>query len=821
MAFIADAALGIVVDELLKLVVKVAKQTINFKSNFKVLENTLNSVTPIFLEIEKLNKVLDRPKEETALFIDQLNRAKELVAKCSKIQWWEAYKLYVHSKKLEELDRSIYRFFNIEVQGFVAVTSLKAVAGIKEVNDKLELILDRSNISLSGISSWGSVPGIRDLVIGFDEPLKDVKEMLLKDNKTVTVISAPGGCGKTTLAKMICHDPEIKGIFKDNILFVTVSKSANISVIVQKMFNIKLPEFQNDDEAINYMEFLLKQKGPSPILLVLDDVWIGWESVIDNISFTLPYYKILVTSRFSFPRFSPVYNLKILNDQDAMSLFSHSALPKDRNSRIPHDLVEKTVSGCKGFPLALTVVGRSLYGHPEVTWRRELKKWSDGKSIFDTNNDLLGRLQISVDALDEMGGSSLKDCCLDLGSFPQGQRIPATTLMDMWAEVYKMDYEDLDTYSNLVELAFRNLVNIVCTRQSVHEVDGYCSENDVIQHDYLRDLIIHQTNREPVEHRKRLFIEITGNDFSKWSTIGMYQTVNARLISISTDENFSSSWFDLTLPAAEVVILNCRSSLYTVPQFIDKMNKLKVLVVTNYGSSFSKLNNFQLLGSLSNLRRIRLERVSFSSINTFLPELLSLQKISFTMCEIGKAFMNGSIDLSLVFPNLLEIEIDCCDDLVELHVGVCNIVSLKKISITYCNELSKLPDEIGRLVNLEVLRLSSCTKLLELPESMVNLHKLAYLDISDCLSLSKLPERVGELMGLRRINMRGCEGLSDLHQLPLSVKNLRLLEKVICDEGASHLWKQYQSHLKNLHVEEVKEDAFESLMRVISPIQLP
>ena len=251
------------------------------------------------------------------------------------------------------------------------------------------------------------------------------------------------------------------------------------------------------------------------------------------------------------------------------------------------------------------------------------------------------------------------------------------------------------------------------------------------------------------------------------------------------------------------------------------MNKLKVLVVTNYGSSFSKLNNFQLLGSLSNLRRIRLERVSFSSINTFLPELLSLQKISFTMCEIGKAFENGSIDLSLVFPNLLEIEIDCCDDLVELHAGVCNIVSLKKISITYCNELSELPDEIGRLVNLEVLRLTSCTKLLELPESMVNLHKLAYLDISDCLSLSKLPERVGELMGLRRINMRGCEGLSDLHQLPLSVKNLRLLEKVICDEGASHLWEQYQSHLKNLHVEEVKEDAFESLMRVISPIQLP
>lgn len=288
-----------------------------------------------------------------------------------------------------------------------------------------------------------------------------------------------------------------------------------------------------------------------------------------------------------------------------------------------------------------------------------------------------------------------------------------------------------------------------------------------------------------------------------------------------SDENFSSSWFDLTLPAAEVVILNCCSSLYTIPQFIDKMNQLKVLVVTNYGSSFTRLYNFQLLGRLSNVRRIRLERVSLSSLHTSLPELVSLQKISFTLCEMGKAFEDGTIDLSLVFPNLQEIEIDCCDDLVKLHGGVCNIISLKKISITYCNELSELPDEIGRLTNLEVLRLSSCTKLLKLPESMVNLHKLAYLDISDCLSLSKLPERVGELMGLRTINMRGCQGLSEVDMLPLSIKDLRLLEKVICDEGVNRLWKPCQSHLKNLNIEEVKEDAFESLMRVISPIQFP
>ncbi|KAK1359989.1 NBS-LRR resistance protein [Heracleum sosnowskyi] len=249
------------------------------------------------------------------------------------------------------------------------------------------------------------------------------------------------------------------------------------------------------------------------------------------------------------------------------------------------------------------------------------------------------------------------------------------------------------------------------------------------------------------------------------------------------------------------------------------MNQLKVLVVTNFGSSFSKLSNFQLLGSLPTFRRMRLERVSLSSLNTSLLELANLQKISFTMCEIGKALEDGNIDLSRVFPNLVEIEIDCCDDLLNLHVGLCDIISLKKISITTCHELSALPEEIGRLRNLELLKLDSCTKLLELPESIGDLRKLRVLDISDCLNISNLPGRVGELRALETINMRGCLGLSELHKLPSSVKDLTRLEKVICDEGAGHLWKSYGSHLKKLKVEEVKEDAFKSLMRVISPIQ--
>lgn len=211
--FIGGAALGSAFSELFKAVIEVAKQTLNFKSNLKTLSKTLTSIKPMFDEIEKLNRVLDRPQEETDIFIERLNHGVKLVAKCSTIQCWNAYKTYVFSKKLVKLDQSISKFFRINVQGFVAVNSMKTLVEMKESNHKLDLILSHLGINGGGLSGHGgcSVPGLLDFVVGLDGPLRDLKAMLLKDAKPMVVLSAPGGCGKTTLAKMLCRDPEIEG----------------------------------------------------------------------------------------------------------------------------------------------------------------------------------------------------------------------------------------------------------------------------------------------------------------------------------------------------------------------------------------------------------------------------------------------------------------------------------------------------------------------------------------------------------------------------------------------------------------------------------
>ena len=120
------------------------------------------------------------------------------------------------------------------------------------------------------------------------------------------------------------------------------------------------------------------------------------------------------------------------------------------------------MESCKGFPLALRVVGKSLCGQPAEAWESRLLKWSEGQSIFSSEGDLFLCLQSSLNALDEKG--ILKECFMDLGSFPEDQKIPATALIDMWAELYKLHRDGVFAINNLQELSFRSLLSLVDAR---------------------------------------------------------------------------------------------------------------------------------------------------------------------------------------------------------------------------------------------------------------------------------------------------------------------------------------------------------------------
>ncbi|KAK7346509.1 hypothetical protein VNO80_21030 [Phaseolus coccineus] len=268
------------------------------------------------------------------------------------------------------------------------------------------------------------------------------------------------------------------------------------------------------------------------------------------------------------------------------------------------------------------------------------------------------------------------------------------------------------------------------------------------------------------------------------------------------DEEFTSEWCNLQPNEVEVLVMNLREKKHSLPMFMKKMNKLKVLIITNYDVNRAELENLELLDYLSDLKRIRLEKVSIPFLSKTGVPLKNLHKFSFFMCNVNEAFKNSTIKVCDVLPNLKEMNIDYCD-MEELRDGLSDIVSLKKLSITNCHKLSKLPKGIGKLVNLESLRLTSCTELEELPDSITSLRKLKFLDISDCVSLGNLPENIGKLRSLERFNCRGC---TRLYELPYSVNKLESLSVVVCDEEKAALWEPLRPLFSNLKLDVDRND---------------
>lgn len=141
------------------------------------------------------------------------------------------------------------------------------------------------------------------------------------------------------------------GKFSENIIFVTFSKTPQLKIIVERLFEhcgCQVPDFQSDEDAVNQLGLLLRQIGRSSVLLVLDDVWPGSEALVEKFKVQIPEYKILVTSRVAFSSFGTQCILKPLVHEDAVTLFRHYALLEEHGSSIPdEELVQKVQIICE------------------------------------------------------------------------------------------------------------------------------------------------------------------------------------------------------------------------------------------------------------------------------------------------------------------------------------------------------------------------------------------------------------------------------------------------------------------------------------------
>lgn len=207
-----EMALKTVLMELQEAVASEIKRTFNFRTLLKRLHKTFTNIEPILHESCKLSKVLDRPEMEIHMFILYLDNGKQIVQMCSMIKCYNLFQKFFHANKLLHLNQELSRFFQVELHDNMSIISMRTLTEIDDLGNNMEKVLSTVTEHPGGFFSSCSVPKLPEFIIGFDVHLQELKRVLLKDANQVLTISGPGGCGKTTLVKMLCHDNEIKGI---------------------------------------------------------------------------------------------------------------------------------------------------------------------------------------------------------------------------------------------------------------------------------------------------------------------------------------------------------------------------------------------------------------------------------------------------------------------------------------------------------------------------------------------------------------------------------------------------------------------------------
>lgn len=124
----------------------------------------------------------------------------------------------------------------------------------------------------------------------------------------------------------------------------------------------------------------------------------------------------------------------------------------------------QVVKACKGSPLALEVIGGSLCQQPFEVWENMKERLQSQSILESSDTDLPYHLQQSLDILEDKFSINEKECFMDLGLFPEDQRIPVAALIDMWAELYNLDEDGRNAMTIVHDLTTRNLINLMVTR---------------------------------------------------------------------------------------------------------------------------------------------------------------------------------------------------------------------------------------------------------------------------------------------------------------------------------------------------------------------
>ncbi|KAM5563289.1 hypothetical protein ABKV19_018111 [Rosa sericea] len=573
--------------------------------------------------------------------------------------------------------------------------------------------------------------------VGINARVEDLN-MWLRDGSVdvgVAGIYGMGGIGKTTIAKAaynLNRDRFEGRSFLADVRATTEQPNGLVRLQRNLLSDIqrrKTKKINSVDEGTSKIKNVVCCKR---VLIVLDDVndLDQFNAILGMREWFHPGSKIIITTRdkhlLTATGVSNMFMVPELDEHESLQLFSWHAFRQAHPIEGYMEVSALIVKHCGGLPLALQVLGSSLFGKSIHVWYSTLEKLD---VVPDSKIQRI--LRISYDYLQDHHDKTL---FLHIACFFLGKKRNLTFTV--------LDNLEFFTASGVQNLVDRCLLQI--------------NDDKLMMHQLIRDMGRGIVREESVEDPGKRSRVAQKDAYDILKNASGTQTIKGLLLnhSMLMDGMSSKAILNNKRGHAEESDGNCsrrrRLSFFSWQSInYSSTNLASISSVADFKTeAFKKMPNLQLL-LLNNVK------VS-GGYGEFPKTLIWLSWQGFPM---------KSIPADFCLKNLVALELK--HSILQLvWKGTKFFPGLKILDLSHSQGLVRTPDLSG-LPNLERLILKDCINIVEIDESIGELQKLVFLNLKDCKNLVKLPRRISMLRSLHELILSGCSKLGDNEKLGL------------------------------------------------------